>query len=350
MRRLSTVAATAVVAVLFTAGPAFACGGLIGPNGAVNLLRTTTLAAYHNGVEHYVTAFQFAGGGGQFGSIVPLPGIPTKVERGGDWTLQRLIRETDPPTPEAFALGAAAASRDAQVILQVRIDALDITVLKGGGDEVGAWAKNHGFRLPPDAPEVLNFYASRSPIFLAAVFDADAARARGQSIGDGTPVHITIPTANPWVPLRILGLGKIEGEKVEADVYLLNDRKPAVLPDPNANGLTLQVSEPASATLLKDLRSDKGMGWIPQQAWLSKIRIDGPASNLKFDLAIDASGRGQPSLRDAGLAPFGPMHPPAPWVGWVLLLAAVGLGLPIFGAAFLARMATRRVPPGAGAA
>ena len=51
---------------LMVAGPTLACGGLIGPNGAVNLLRTTTLAAYHNGVEHYITAFQFAGGGGAF--------------------------------------------------------------------------------------------------------------------------------------------------------------------------------------------------------------------------------------------------------------------------------------------
>ena len=41
--------------------------GLIGPNGAVNLLRTTTFAGYHDGEEHYVTAFQFAGGGGAFG-------------------------------------------------------------------------------------------------------------------------------------------------------------------------------------------------------------------------------------------------------------------------------------------
>src|SRR5437667_438596 len=140
-----------------------------------------------------------------------LAGILTKVERGGDWTLQRLIRETDPPKP-GLLFAAAGASRDSsQVILQVRIDALDITILKGGGDEVGAWAKDHGFRLPPDAPEVLDFYANRSPIFLAAVFDADAARARGQSIGDGTPVHITIPTANPWVPLRILAHGQTGG-------------------------------------------------------------------------------------------------------------------------------------------
>src|SRR5206468_12460867 len=69
--------------------PAAACAGLIGSNGAVNLGRTTTLAGYHEGVEHYVTAFQFQGGGGEFGTLIPLPGVPSKVERGGDWTLQR---------------------------------------------------------------------------------------------------------------------------------------------------------------------------------------------------------------------------------------------------------------------
>ena len=40
---------------------------------------------------------------------------------------------------------------------------------------MGLWATDHGFRLPPDAPEVLDFYANRSPIFMAARFDADAA-------------------------------------------------------------------------------------------------------------------------------------------------------------------------------
>jgi hypothetical protein len=344
MRRLLLIPATAIAALLMAAGPALACGGLIGPNGAVNLLRTTTLAAYHEGVEHYVTAFQFAGGGGAFGSIVPLPGVPSKVEKGGAWTLQRLIRETD---PQPLVERAAALDAKAEVLLTVRIDALDITVLRGGGDQVGAWAKDHGFRLPPDAPEVLDFYAARSPIFLAAVFDADAAAERGQAIGDGTPVHITIPTANPWVPLRILALGKVAGERVDADVYLLTDRRPAVLPDPNANGLTLQVSKAASAQLLDDLRSDKGMGWVPKRAWLSKVRIDGAASDLRFDLAIDASGRGQPSLVDAGLASVRSVPPsaiPAGSVTWVLLLAAVVLGMPLIGGLVLAHSMRRRSP------
>src|SRR6266540_744853 len=86
----------AAAALVAAASPALACGGLIGPNGAVNLLRTTTFVGYHDGVEHYVTAFQFAGGGGKFGSLTPLPGVPSNVEKGGSWTLQRLIRETQP--------------------------------------------------------------------------------------------------------------------------------------------------------------------------------------------------------------------------------------------------------------
>ena len=44
---------------------------------------------------------------------------------------------------------------------------------------------------------MLAFYAERSPIFLAAVFDGSAAAERGQLVGDGTPVHVTIPTTNP---------------------------------------------------------------------------------------------------------------------------------------------------------
>lgn len=292
----------AMVALLISAAPALACGGLIGPNGAVNLLRTTTLAGYHDGIEHYVTAFEFAGGGGAFGSLIPLPGVPTSVEKGGDWTLQRLIRETD-PVPESLRLFAADAAAGSAIELQkVRIDALDITVLSGGAAEIGRWAKDHGFRLPPDAPEVLEFYASRSPIFLAAAFDADVAAERGQQVGDGTPVHVTIPTPNPWVPLRILALGKTGAERVEADVYLLTDIKPALLPSPVLpNGMQLQHSQPATQALLADLRSDQGMDWIPESAWLSKIAIDASASQLAFDLAIDASGQGTPSRVQAGL-------------------------------------------------
>ena len=329
-RRWPFILPAVTAALLLSAAPALACGGLIGPNGAVNLLRTTTFAGYHAGVEHYVTAFQFAGGGGAFGSLTPLPGVPTSVEKGGDWTLQRLIRETQ---PELFfardAVVAAGAYGSAQELMKVKIDALDITVLKGGAAEIGQWAKDHGFRLPPDAPEVLEFYTSRSPIFLAAAFDADAAAARGQSIGDGTPVHITIPTPNPWVPLRILALGKTGEERIEADVYLMTDNAPAMLPAPSGrNGIQLTHSAAATSSLLDDLRSDRGMEWIPTSAWLTQVTVDAAATQLSYDLAIDASGQGTPSRVQAGLEIPGTAIGTGPALGRLLVaLAAIGLGL-----------------------
>jgi hypothetical protein len=308
--------ATFVVAGPLLAAPVAACGGLVAPNGTVHLVRTTTLAAYHDGVEHYITSFQFEGGGGKFGSIVPLPAVPTKVERAGSWTLQRLELETSPPAlfaEAAVGLAGGTAHNAAEVLLQTQIDALDITVLKGGGAAVGDWARQHGFTLTPDAPEMLDYYASRSPIFLAAQFDGAAAAAKSQRIGDGTPIDVTMPMKNPWVPLRILSLGRGATDTIQADVYLLSDSRPALLPAPaDVNDMTVFANEPASNSLLSDLRRDKNMGWIPARAWLTEVKVDGPAFQLNHDLAIDASGAGRPSVVQAGLLSADvPPSPPA---------------------------------------
>src|SRR6266480_11800 len=126
MRRLLVLTIAPFLAAA-VAAPAWACGGLIGPNGTVSLGRTTTLAGYHDGVEHYLTSFSFEGAGGAFGSLVPLPGVPASVERGGDWTLQRLVRETQPPVRNLVAArsDAVASAAGAEVLLEKRIDALD---------------------------------------------------------------------------------------------------------------------------------------------------------------------------------------------------------------------------------
>ena len=348
MRRLGISLALTIVALVLTTGSTLACGGLIGPNGAVNLVRTTTFAGYHDGVEHYVTAFKFAGGGGKFGSITPLPDVPSSVVKGGDWTLQRLIRETQPVFFDSALRAAAPAASGAEEIMKVRIDALDLTVLRGGAADIGAWAKQHGFRLPPDAPEVLEFYASRSQIFLAGAFDADAARERGQQVGDGTPVHITIPTAHPWVPLRILALGKGAAEAVQADVYLLTDRRPSLLPVPNGrNGLVLAHSHAASDPLLDDLRSDRGMDWVPSKAWLTQVGIDGRANQLSFDLAVDETGLGHPSRVAAGLDLPSTAKPGSSVDTGRLALAMIVVlaGLGAVFAVMAARRPDRTVPP-----
>lgn len=332
--RKGVLISVSILVTLLTTAPAWACGGLVNPNGTVSLVRTTTLAAYHGGVEHYVTSFEFAGGGAEFGSIVPLPGIPSEVRRAGDWTLQRLVQQVQPPTGgfRLSADGAAATAGSAEVLLETRIDALDITILEGGGDAVGLWAKENGFTLTPDAPEMLDFYAERSPIFMAARFDPEAARQQGQALGDGTPIHLTIPTPNPWVPLRILSLGLGEAAPIEAEVFLLTDAVPELLPEPEPagsdKGLVLERSERASEGLLAELRSDKGMRWLPaSDMWFTYLRIDTTAGELDHDLAIDASGLGIPSPVAAGLA-GAPFHVDLPsdgltWWPWAVAAGAV---------------------------
>jgi hypothetical protein len=153
-RRGTTAATLTLVWLLVVAVPALACGGLIGENGTIELVRTTTLSAYSDGVQRYVTAFEFTGEGQEVGSIVPLQDVPADVVRGGDWTLQRLALEVAPPVPaaRAGAVDTATAAEVAEVLLETEIDALDITVLRGGADEVGRWAVENGFFLTPEPP------------------------------------------------------------------------------------------------------------------------------------------------------------------------------------------------------
>jgi hypothetical protein len=111
-------ALSTLLLVILGSSPAWACGGLVAPNGSVNLLRTSTLAGYHAGVEHYITSFEFVGGGAKFGSIVPLPDRPRWVSRGGDWTLQRLAREVQPPPPQDAVVAQAPPASPAKEVYE----------------------------------------------------------------------------------------------------------------------------------------------------------------------------------------------------------------------------------------
>jgi hypothetical protein len=345
MRKAAVFATAVVVALTLGTGVAFACGGLVGANGTIQLVKTTTLAAYSDGVERYITSFEFSGSGESVGSIVPLPGVPTKVERGGDWTLQRLVREVTPATGGAggLELASADAASGAEVLLTATIDALDITILRGGGDEVGKWAIDNGFFLTPDAPEVLDFYAERSPIFMAAKFDASRAAELGQGNGDGTPIMLTMPTDQPWVPLRILGLGLDSSQVVEADVFLLTEGQPAMFA--GGSGLTVARNAAASPALLADLRSDKGMEWLPQDMWLTYLQLDAPAGDLDYDLAVSTEPHRLPSPEAAGVKVIEELHrvreAPASRSLWPL---AAGLVAALLALVTVARVSARTEP------
>ena len=290
--------------------PAFACGGLVAPNGAIRLSRATTLVAWHNGIEHYMTSFTYQGDVSNLGWIVPLPAVPIKIEEGGAWTLQRLFRETHPEPVRFFAADNAGttASAGVEVLQQVKVEALNITVLRGSGQAVLDWATKNGFFLNDDTRAHLLAYANGSPIFMAAKYDTAAAKARHQIQGDGAPVLITMKTAHPWVPLEVLAL---DGQQVQADIYFLTDMpintsdvkarigQSTVGSDvPGAPGLQLAFQEQVNPTLFHDLSTDRNMGWVRQDSWLTYLNLNAPDTKVTYDLGISSTG----VIR---IAPFG---------------------------------------------
>ncbi len=369
LKRLAPLA-LALGFVAMQAQSAFACGSLVAPDGDVRLARATTLVAWHDGIERYMTSFAYQGDVAGLGWIVPLPTVPLKIEEGGRWTLQRLFRETHPILENAgFATDRAAPSAAAaQVIEQVKIEALNITVLRGSGQAVIEWCAANGFFLNADTRAHLLIYGQGSPIFMAAKYDTSAAKARGQIQGDGAPVVITMKIPHIWVPLEVLAL---EGQPVQADLYLLTDESVttsefnAVVGQsavgsqvPGAPGFTLAFQEKMNPTLYHDLSTDRNMSWVRPDGWLTYLSLDAPETSVNYDLGVTSAGV-------IKLAPFGTapmavaadatspaiisMLPHLP-IGTPQVALTLALFLAIAGGVFLVVRGSGRASPTAGQA
>ncbi|MBE3559028.1 MAG: DUF2330 domain-containing protein, partial [Ktedonobacteraceae bacterium] len=161
IKKLTVALIAALVLLAAQTSPGFACGGLVAPDGDVRLDRAATLVAWHNGVEHYLTSFSYQGEASNIGWIVPLPAVPDKIEAGGAWTLQRLFRESHPESLRlSLADAAPTTAQSAQVLQQVKVEALDVTVLRGTGKEVLNWASKNSFYLDFETRTHLLNYAN----------------------------------------------------------------------------------------------------------------------------------------------------------------------------------------------
>ncbi len=296
MRRIVVAAGTATAALLLTAAPAFACGGLVAPDGDVRLDKATTFVAWHDGVEHYVTSFAYTGAAADVGWIVPLPAVPSKIEAAGRWTLQRLERELNPPPPLAFTEAGAAAPADSVVVEQVQVEALDVTVLKGSGSKVIDWCVHNGFLLPQETKDHLLQYAQGSPVFMAAKYNSSVAQQRGLQSGDGVPLLMTMRTSQLWVPLEVLAN---DNSSVNADLFLLTDQPlhtvgaPSILDGllhgnnvDGAQGFSLIRQEQMNPALFHDLSTDRNMAWVPSDGWLTYLSLNAPSNAVTYDLGV----------------------------------------------------------------
>lgn len=354
MRRLLLAAVVPLAALALQVTPAFACGGLVAPDGDVHLDQATTFVAYHSGVEHYVTSFAFSGGATDVGWIVPLPSVPDSIEAAGKWTLQRLEREFNPPPALAFDRAAGAA--ESPVVEQVQVEALDITVLKGSGQTVIDWCTHNGFALPTETTDHLLQYAKGSPVFMAARYDNAAAAARGMQSGDGVPLLVTMHTPQLWVPLEVLAN---DGDAVNADLFLLTDEqlhpadaKPLFFLPPlgfgtsnsvdGAPGFTIAGSEPLGGQLLTDLSSDRNMSWMPSQGWVTYLRLRASSDSVTYDLGVGNDGLIRLATFGTSPARTAAARPGAQSArAWVPGAVAAGALLTAFAGTLLLRRRTR---------
>jgi hypothetical protein len=354
-KKLLVILVSTLALFIFQTPSAFACGGLVAPDGDVRLERASTLVAWHNGVEHYLTSFAYQGTQNNVGWIVPLPTVPEKIEAGGAWTFQRLERESQPQQFEGRGVLTAAAPDSAQVLQQVKVEALNVTVIKGSGQEILNWAGQNGFFVDEDTRAHLLVYAHGSPIFMAARYDTQAAEARHQIQGNGVPLLITMKTAHPWVPLEVLAL---DGQQVQADLYFLTDM-PLNTSDVNAKvgqsavgnnipgstGFTVAFQEKMTDQLYKDLSSDRNMGWVQPNSWFTYLSLNAPSEKVTYDLGI--SNDGVIRLAPFGAPPMSVVEGTASLPRWLPLLPlntpqwVVGF-LVVFAVIFLAWRVIRR--------
>jgi len=173
-------------------------------------------------------------------------------------------------------------------------------VIRGSGSQVLNWATGNGFFLNDETRAHLLVYAKGSPIFLAARYDTSAAKARNLLQGDGTPILITMKTPHIWVPLEVLA---IEGQQVQADLFLLTDQ-PVYTSDvaamvgqssvgsqvPGAPGFVLSFQEKLTSTLYHDLSTDRNMGWVRPDGWLTYLTLNAPEPTVTYDLGVSSQG------------------------------------------------------------
>jgi hypothetical protein len=362
MRRLFSITLLFFALFVLLTPSAFACGGLIAPDGDVRLARASTLIAWHDGIEHYLTSFSYQGTEKNLGWIVPLPTVPDKIEAGGAWTLQRLNLESHPQPLDLFPQ-ARMASGSAQVLQQVQVEALDVTVIKGSGQEILNWASQNHFVVNGDTRDHLLAYAKGSPIFMAAKYNTQRVAERHQLQGDGVPLLITMKTKHPWVPLEILAL---DGQQVQADLYFLTDMplntsgfnakigQPAVGSEvPGAPGFKVAFQEQIPEQLYTDLSRDRNMSWVRPNSWFTYLSLQAPSEQVHYDLGI--SNAGIIRLAPYGTAPMAvidgsrsqdppswlltlPMNSPQWITGFLIVALAAGLIL------FIIRMARSKRP------
>lgn len=130
-----------------------------------------------NGRETLILQVKYEGGAGEFGWVVPVPGRP-KIETAPSEVFYELAVVTQPivvRVREAMGRGARAATgavEGVEVVERVQVGPYDATVLAATDEGALAnWLREHEYKMPAGAEEVLASYVARGWYYVALRID-----------------------------------------------------------------------------------------------------------------------------------------------------------------------------------
>ena len=185
---------------------------------------------------------RYTGNVANFGWIVPVKQVPSKIELGtvnpfndlSSVTAPRFIApsgrtaqvsDTGPSCGAAVAPSApsntgseADTKSTVDVIQQGTFGDFNYAVLQSGkASDLYQWLNDRNYNAPAAAMDIVQTYLDEQNLFIALKLQPDA------TIQDIQPIKITFPTFDPCIPLRLTAIAAQPGMGVL--VYILGDNK-----------------------------------------------------------------------------------------------------------------------------
>jgi hypothetical protein len=218
----SAAMCAAVGVVSFLPAEVEACGCFVPPDPTVPVVQAgeRILFSVENGVVTSHVQIQYAGNGGDFGWLLPLPSVPT-LELGTDELFTQLINTTQPryfldvvrdgncsdnfnrgfgPQAASDSTGAGGPPSSEggynPLVVQDSIGPYDYAVLKADRkDEMLQWLNDNRYFVPAGTDATVGNYIRPGAFFLALKLQS------GKTAGDLQPVVLTYPSDLPMIPI-----------------------------------------------------------------------------------------------------------------------------------------------------
>lgn len=215
LENLTVIIVFLVIAMVASAQPALACGGLFCQNIPVDQAAERIIFTVDPGQVSAYVQINYTGSAPNFAWVVPVPSVPD-VDVAEMDSFNEIQTATDPvfmlpPVPDCMfddRLLMAPAMEEAEMAAEG-----DVTVFASGeagpyaydvvGTETGNvnalidWLNENEYRITPEMEPLVYLYVEERMIFLAMKLQPD------QGVQDIQPVKMTYQSERPMIPLRL---------------------------------------------------------------------------------------------------------------------------------------------------